>query len=73
MREVADVYLNFVGPWGTRVIDHILSDGEDLGILALRYYGDPMKWKVISEFNNLPIINAFEGTNSIKIPEPTTH
>lgn len=71
MREVANVYLDFVGPWGTRVVDHVLREGEDLGILALRYYGDPMKWKVISEYNNLPVMNAFEGINSLKIPEPT--
>lgn len=71
-REVADVYLNFVGPWGTRVIDHRVRDKEDLGILALLYYNDPMKWKVISEFNNLPPIDGFKEGDVLKIPEPTT-
>jgi predicted double-glycine peptidase len=71
IREVADVYLTFVGTWGTNVIDHTVRDGEDLGILALRYYGNPMKWKVITLFNDLPPIDAFQVGDVLKIPEPT--
>ena len=71
IREVADVYLTFVGNWGNTVIDHTVRDGEDLGILGLRYYGDPMKWKVITLYNNLPPIDAFDVGDVLKIPEPT--
>jgi len=70
-RLVADVFLRFMGTWGTRVVDHVLQPNDNLGLLALKYYGDPLKWKVITLFNNLPPINAFENRTSIKIPEPT--
>ena len=69
-RDVANVYLNFVGTWGDTVINHVVQNGEDLGILALRYYGDPMKWKVITFYNDLPPIDAFEIGDVLKIPEP---
>ncbi|MBN2044826.1 MAG: C39 family peptidase [Anaerolineales bacterium] len=69
-RAVVDVYLSFVGDWGKNPIDHIVQQGDDLGILSLRYYGDPMKWKVITYFNDLPPIDAFQVGDTLKIPEP---
>jgi uncharacterized protein YvpB len=69
-REVADVYLHHMGNWGAKVVNHKVVDGEDLGLLALRYYGDPLKWKVITLFNDLPPVNAFKVGDVLKIPEP---
>ena len=56
--------------WGKNVVTHTVQAGDDLGILALRYYGDPMKWKVITYFNDLPPIDAFTVGDKLKIPEP---
>lgn len=69
-RSVVDVYLDFVGDWGKHVVNHVVQQGDDLGILALRYYGDPMKWKIITYFNDLPPIDAFSVGDQLKIPEP---
>ncbi len=70
-RPVADVYLSFMGNWGTtNVVTHRVANGEDLGIIALRYYNDPMKWKVIAYFNDLPPIDAFQPGDTLRIPEP---
>ena len=69
-RAVVDVYLDFLGDWGKHVINHTVQAGDDLGILALRYYGDPMKWKIITYFNDLPPIDAFSPGDQLKIPEP---
>jgi len=71
-RDVADVFLTIMGDWGTvNVIDHTIAPGDDLGILALRYYDNPMKWKVIAKFNNLPPLDAFSVGDVLRIPEPT--
>lgn len=70
-REVVDVFLRFMGNWGQNVVDHVVQPGDDLGLLALHYYGDPMKWKVITLFNDLPPIDAFDVGDVLKIPEPT--
>lgn len=69
-RQVADVYLDFVGPWGTRVVDHVVRPGDDLGLIALRYYADPLKWKVVVYYNDLPPIDAIHVGDVLKIPEP---
>lgn len=71
-RAVVDVYLEIMDGWGVNnVIRHRVAPGDDLGILALRYYNDPMKWKVIAKFNNLPPLDAFEVGDLLRIPEPT--
>lgn len=71
-RDVANVYLTIMGDWGTtNVIQHTVAQGDDLGILALRYYDNPMKWKVIANFNDLPPIDAFKEGDVLLIPEPT--
>jgi nucleoid-associated protein YgaU len=69
-RQVADVYLDFVGPWGSKVVDHTVQQGDDLGLIALRYYADPLKWKVIVYYNDLPPIDAIHVGDVLKIPEP---
>ena len=70
-KEVADIFLQFMGNWGDHVVEHEVQANEDLGLVALKYYGDPLKWKVITLFNGLPPINAFEEGDVLKIPEPT--
>lgn len=67
---VANAYLAAMGDWGTRWVEHRVLRGDDLGLIALRYYGDPLKWKVITLFNDLPPIDAFQIGNLLKIPEP---
>jgi hypothetical protein len=69
-RDVVNVYLSFVGDWGKNVVNHVVQQGDDLGILALRYYGDPMMWKIITYFNDLPPIEAFSPGDTLRIPEP---
>lgn len=69
-RPVVEVFLGALGDWGNQVTEHIIQPGEDLGILALRYYNDPMKWKVITLFNDLPPIDAFQVGDTLRIPEP---
>jgi len=71
-RQIADVYLTIMGKWGTtNVVNHVVTETDDLGILALLYYGDPMKWKVIANFNDLPPIDGFKPGDVLRIPEPT--
>ncbi len=69
-RQVADVYLDFVGPWGSKVVQHTVQQGDDLGLIALRYYADPLKWKVIVYYNDLPPIDAIKVGEVLRIPEP---
>ena len=69
-QPVVDVFLQFMGSWGTNVVEHVVQPNEDLGLIALRYYGDPLKWKAITLFNGLPPINAFNPGDKLKIPEP---
>jgi nucleoid-associated protein YgaU len=67
---IAHAYLTAMGDWGTHWVEHTVAPGEDLGLVALQYYGDPLKWKVITLFNDLPPIDAFRIGNVLKIPEP---
>jgi len=69
-REVADVFLRFMGNWGDHVVDHRWQPGDDLGKLALRYYGDPLKWNVISIFNDSPKVENLNQGDILKVPEP---
>ncbi|MBN2502171.1 MAG: C39 family peptidase [Anaerolineales bacterium] len=67
---VANAYLVAMGDWGTNWVEHTVVAGEDLGLIALQYYGDPLKWKVITLFNDMPPVDAFKVGNTLKIPEP---
>jgi hypothetical protein len=67
---VSNAYLTAMGDWGTNWVEHTVRRGEDLGLIALHYYGDPLKWKVITLFNDLPPIDAFQVGNKLRIPEP---
>jgi hypothetical protein len=65
-----NAYLVAMGKWGQRIVTHQVSDEDDLGSLALKYYGDPQKWGVILAFNGLnPGDTVFDG-DELRIPEP---
>lgn len=65
-----NAYLVAMGKWGQRIATHAVDAEDDLGSLALEYYGDPNKWRVILAFNGLaPGDTVFDG-DSLRIPEP---
>ncbi|MBN2503180.1 MAG: C39 family peptidase [Anaerolineales bacterium] len=68
--QVAAAYLTALGDWGTEIVKHTVADGEDLGLIALKYYGNPLKWDVITQFNRLPPVGAFKVGDVLEIPEP---
>ena len=68
--QVAQTYLQAMGEWGTIVIDHTVSQTDDLGLIALKYYDDPLKWEVIKYYNNLPPVNAFSPGDVLEIINP---
>jgi hypothetical protein len=65
-----NAYLTVMGGWGTKMARHTVAPNDDLGILALRYYGDPMKWRVILEFNGLSSTDAISDGEVLLIPQP---
>lgn len=65
-----NAYQAAMGAWGARRVRHVVAPGEDLGRLALHYYGDPLKWEVILAYNGLtPTDTIFDG-DALYIPEP---
>jgi hypothetical protein len=65
-----NAYLAAMGNWGRRIATHVVDAEDDLGNLALKYYGDPLKWPVILAFNGLsPGDTVFDG-DTLRIPEP---
>lgn len=65
-----NAYLTVMGGWGTRVARHTVDADDDLGTLALRYYGDPLKWRVILEFNGLTPGDTIADGQVLMIPQP---
>lgn len=63
-------YLSAMGRWGHYRVQHPISAGDDLGLLALRYYGDPMKYKVIEAFNGLNPGDTIVEGDVLFVPEP---
>ncbi len=47
---------------------HTLKKGESLSLLAKKYYGDMMKYHIITHFNDIDDINRIEVGQKIKIP-----
>lgn len=65
-----NAYLVAMGKWGRRIVTHVVGEEDDLSNLALKYYGDPLKWRVILAFNGLsPSDTVFDG-DVLRIPEP---
>jgi hypothetical protein len=67
---VANAYISAMGTWGLRVTMHKVTESDTLGLLALKYYDDPMKWDVISFFNGLQPGDTIHDNDLLVIPEP---
>jgi hypothetical protein len=59
-----------MGPWGERVVPHEVTEGDTLGLLALHYYDDPLKWELITLFNGLTPTDVIQDGDVLLIPEP---
>ncbi|MBW8012468.1 MAG: hypothetical protein FVQ83_14730 [Chloroflexi bacterium] len=67
---VANAYIAAMGSWGEIFASHEVEDSDNLGLLALRYYGDPMKYPVIQIFNGLAPTDTIHDEDILLIPEP---
>ena len=67
---VATAYITAMGAWGERVARHEVEDSDTLGLLALRYYGDPMKYPVIQIFNGMQASDTIHDTDTLLMVEP---
>lgn len=65
-----NAYLTVMGGWGNQRIRHTVTENDDLGTLALHYYGDPLKWQVILAFNGLNPGDAISDGDVLLIPQP---
>ena len=64
-----NAYQSAMGAWGRRRARHVVAQGEDLGTLALKYYGDPLKWRVILAYNGLTPTDTIYDGDVLYIPE----
>ncbi len=69
-QAVATAYLDAMGTWGLRVAVHKVEPSDTLGLIALRYYDDPLKWEVIMYFNGLAPGDTIYDNDVLIIPEP---
>lgn len=67
---VANAYVTAMGRWGLRIVMHKVEEADTLGLLALRYYDDPMKWDVIAYFNGLGPGDTIYDNDMLIVPEP---
>lgn len=67
---VANAYIAAMGNWGLRVAVHHVEESDTLGLIALRYYDDPLKWDVIMHFNGLAPGDTIYDNDVLIIPEP---
>lgn len=65
-----NAYMTVMGGWGTRIAHHKVGPDDDLGTLALHYYGDSRKWRVILEFNGLTPNDPISDGQELLIPQP---
>lgn len=65
-----NAYLTVMGGWGTKMARHTVGADDDLGTLSLHYYGDPLKWRVILEFNGLASGDTISDGDVLLIPQP---
>lgn len=52
-----------------RYILHTIQSGESISMIAKQYYGDPRKYAVIAQYNNLPDATQIRLGQELKIPE----
>jgi nucleoid-associated protein YgaU len=67
---VVNAYLTVMAGWGSQVAPHTVAEGDDLGLLALHYYGDPLKWQAILAFNGLNTGDVISDGDVLLIPQP---
>jgi uncharacterized protein YvpB len=67
---VANAYTTAMGNWGLRITMHKVTEVDTLGLLALKYYDDPLKWDVIAYFNGLGPGDTIHDNDVLIIPEP---
>ena len=48
---------------------HTVQSGESISMIAKKYYGDPTKYAVIAQYNNLPDATQIRLGQDLKIPE----
>lgn len=65
-----NAYIAAMGKWGQRIAQHKVAENDDLGLLAHKYYGDPLKWNVILAFNGLAQSDTIHDGDLLIIPEP---
>jgi hypothetical protein len=65
-----NAYMTVMGGWGTQLARHTVGPDDDLSTLALHYYGDPRKWRVILEFNGLGANDTIVDGSELLIPQP---
>jgi hypothetical protein len=65
-----NAYLTVMGAWGNQMARHTVAEGDDLPLLAWRYYGDPSKWQVILAFNGLTSSDGISEGDVLLIPQP---
>ncbi len=65
-----NAYLTVMGAWGDYSIRHTVREDDDLRQLALHYYGDAAKWRVILAFNGLSPGDAIAEGDVLRIPQP---
>lgn len=52
-----------------RFTTHTVQPGESISMIAQKYYGDPRKYPVIAQYNNLPDATQIRLGQDLKIPE----
>lgn len=67
---VATAYKEAMGKWGMRVVVHTVTEDDTLGLIALRYYDNPMSFDVIRQFNGLDVTDTIYDGDALIIPEP---
>ncbi len=67
---VVNAYAAAMGDWGLRVVPHQVTSSDTLGLIALKYWNDPLKWQVILEFNGLAVSDTIHDGDVLIIPEP---
>ena len=65
-----NAYVEAMSDWGLRFVPHTVSADDDLGMLSLRYYDDPLRWEAILKFNGLTVADTIHDGDVLNIPEP---
>ena len=67
---VATAYQEAMGSWGERQLEHKVTENDTLGLIALKYYNDPLKFETILKFNGMSLSDPIFDGDLLFIPEP---